>query len=287
MTQTDTNDLSGTAKPQRRWQNPLTWSVLLAAGILVYELTAQPGLGAAVLCIKFGWNDLLTAFWLRRIDGRRARAGTCFWLYVASALWKIAITGTALMFAVPIFSGILNPAPPGPGGVRPKGGNHLPPEFLVAVLTTFFGFSLSGLTTVVAIWRAWRQGIRLWLHASVQRARRSNVWPALVAQYGAQNKVGRLVLTALLGAYAVLLLTGIILLVAFKPVKGHEILLISFFVLLFLGGGPFTILILRDFLHRKVYASSPFDCWGHEEWNEAYLDALEKQYRRAYRGADF
>src|SRR5258707_379097 len=91
------------------WQNPLTWSARPALGIPVYEVTAQPGRGPAVLWLKFGLNDARTAWWLWQIDGNRRRGGVCFWLYLASALWKIAITGTALIFAIALIEGMVNP----------------------------------------------------------------------------------------------------------------------------------------------------------------------------------
>src|SRR5947209_1697135 len=95
---------------------------MLAAGILVFELTKSPGLGAAIACTKFGWEDFLTARWLRRTDPDRRRGRTCFWLYVASGLWKCALTGIAVMFAVTFLAAAMQapqPRPRGPGWVPP------------------------------------------------------------------------------------------------------------------------------------------------------------------------
>ena len=70
------------------------WALLLIVAWLVFELTAQPALAVAAVCVKFGWEDFRTARWLRRSDPDRLRGRACFWLYVASGLWKTAITGT-------------------------------------------------------------------------------------------------------------------------------------------------------------------------------------------------
>src|SRR5437016_4928589 len=97
--------------PSRR-RNFLSWPAVLAAGWLFYELTAQPNLGAAVVCAKFGWNDFRTAWWLRRVDPDRRRAWACFWFYLASALWKTAITATVTIFAFAFVAASLRPAAP-------------------------------------------------------------------------------------------------------------------------------------------------------------------------------
>src|SRR3954454_11024639 len=86
--------------PPPRRRPSLVLPALLALGFVVYELTAQPGLGAAIACTKFGWDDFLTARWLRRRDPDRRRGRAEFWLFVAAGLWKTAVTGVVVMFAV-------------------------------------------------------------------------------------------------------------------------------------------------------------------------------------------
>jgi hypothetical protein len=250
-------------RPGRRWQNPLTWSALAALGVLVYELTAQPGLGAAVLCLKFGLNDARTAWWLSRIDGNRRRGGVCFWLYLASALWKVAITGTALTFAFPLIESMFNPRAP---GAPPPNGPRLPPALVAAMVTTFFGFFFSVLITIVALWGAWRHGIRIWLNSEIHGARRSNVWPSLYPWYGSSNKAGRLVLTALVSAYAVSAIAGIGLLANLKLDPRLSGVVITVFVVLLMIAGPVTILAVREFVIRRMLAVSPVQCWNRENW---------------------
>src|SRR6478672_8194353 len=97
--------------------SPWFWPVLLAIAFLVYELTAQPGLGAAIACTKFGWDDFLTARWLRRRDPDRRRGKASFWLFVAAGLWKTAVTGVVVLFAVAFIDAM----------IRRRGGAAGPP----------------------------------------------------------------------------------------------------------------------------------------------------------------
>src|SRR5690349_9796317 len=86
--------------PSPRRRPSLVLPALLMLGIVVYELTAQPGLGAAIACTKFGWDDFLTARWLRRRDPNRRRGRASFWLFVAAGLWKTAVTGVIVLVGV-------------------------------------------------------------------------------------------------------------------------------------------------------------------------------------------
>src|SRR5947209_18895965 len=73
-------------RPGRGWHGPFTWTGLLAVGWVLYELTAQPAVGAVAVCLKFGWEDFRTALWLRRRDPDRRRGRACFWLYAGNGL---------------------------------------------------------------------------------------------------------------------------------------------------------------------------------------------------------
>ena len=76
---------------ERPWQRHLTLPGLLALGWLIFEATSQPALAVVVVCVKFGWNDLLTAYWLRVRDPEPGRGRACFWLYLTGAFWKMGV----------------------------------------------------------------------------------------------------------------------------------------------------------------------------------------------------
>src|SRR5262245_6522225 len=83
-----------------RWANVLSVPLLLVIGWVLYELTAQPALGVAAVCAKFGWDDFRTARWLLRIDPNPARGWACAWLSIANGLVKVSFTATLLSAAI-------------------------------------------------------------------------------------------------------------------------------------------------------------------------------------------
>jgi hypothetical protein len=82
-----------------RWWSRLTWPTLLFLAWAIYELTAQPALGAFAICTKFGWQEFKTAGWLLWIDPERKWGRNCFWLCLALGLGKILVASYALMIA--------------------------------------------------------------------------------------------------------------------------------------------------------------------------------------------
>src|SRR5262245_939797 len=74
-----------------KWRSPFTWSILIVLSWLIYEVTAQPVLGAVVACIKFGWEDYLTGRWLRRVDPNRCRGQVLYHAYLAYGFLKIVV----------------------------------------------------------------------------------------------------------------------------------------------------------------------------------------------------
>jgi hypothetical protein len=106
-------DDSGGEPP--RWRRPFTWVTLVAIGWVLYELTARPALGSVAVCIKFGWEDFRTALWLRRRDPYLLRGRACFWLHLASGLFRIASVAGLMSIA---FIALGHTFPARPGGVE-------------------------------------------------------------------------------------------------------------------------------------------------------------------------
>jgi hypothetical protein len=96
------------------WNSALVWSIAALAGWLAFDLTAEPAIAAAVLCGRFGWNDLLTALRLRRCDPDRARGCAYSWFYLASGTMKVFLSAcalTALIAEVVVFIERRRPQP--------------------------------------------------------------------------------------------------------------------------------------------------------------------------------
>jgi hypothetical protein len=81
---------------KRAWNSAFLWSIAALAGWLAFDLTAEPAVAAAVLCCRFGWNDLPTAVRLRLCDPDRARGRAFSWFYLASATMKVFLSACAL-----------------------------------------------------------------------------------------------------------------------------------------------------------------------------------------------
>jgi hypothetical protein len=239
------------AQPSR-WRLPFTWLGLVALAWILFELTHNLALGAIAVCLKFGWEDFLTARWLLRNDPERWRRRGTFWLYVSWGLWKTAIVAFLMSLGFAMVAARLAPpaVPAMPEPLR---------AFLSTLLTTLAGFGLSTLTTVLAVLCAWWGGARLWLDSAAHRARRLDAWPPAPLCEGRSNRLSHLVLTALgLGFFVAiigLLVTGPVWAGGFVLSMGLSI------------AAPVMILVLRDLISRKVGADSPYECWP-EEWND-------------------
>jgi hypothetical protein len=263
--------------PRRRWGGHLTLPMLLLLGWLLYELTAQPALGVAAVCLKFGWEDFRTAGWLRRRDPDRRRGRAAFWLYTASGLWKSAITASVMIFAFAFVKGLQEanraPAPRG----QPRDG--IPPQVIGALLTAFGSYVLSTLATCAALFLALWYRLKLWLDAGVHRARRDNLWPPPDDPAPRTNKAGRVVLTALIltiftGGFAALVAVAVG--VSGRQLDAFGLLLVLAVLVLLMFGVPVAILVGRDLLARRVFAAAPSECWGTVPAGETLWAALDQ-----------
>ena len=175
--------------------------------IVVFELTADPSLVVVVGCSKFGWEHVLTAFWLRRTDPDRARGRACLWLYSAWGVWRVSLVATMLMFAIVFAMEALRNAL----GLPPrKPGDGPPTQFMVAFLTAFFGFALSTILTVVGVRSAASKRVRVWVGPEAIKAREARLWPPIGDGYGT-NRVHALAVTAIPFAVVLFVLPGSLL----------------------------------------------------------------------------
>lgn len=246
---------------ERRRRRLLIWPTLMALGWLIYELTSQPNLGVVIVCAKFGWNDFRTALWLRRRDPNRRRGWACFCFYLASGLWKMAITAVVAMFAIGFLAGALEK------GNQRAGPQQMPPWFPGACLTALIGFLLSTVTTLLALWLGWRHGVRFWLSPSIHRYRRRDIWPPYEVDWVPTNQGGRLLLTMLIviAVPIVVLLTilpGLAIVRGLGPV-GFGVC----FVMLILAI-PVALLTGVGSLKRRFIAVVPWQCWTPEDASE-------------------
>jgi hypothetical protein len=236
-----------------RWHGPFTWTGLLVVGWVLYELTAQPALGAVALCLKFGWEDFRTARWLRRRDPNRRRGRACFWLYTSNGLWKTAVVAFVMAFVLMITWACM---PWWQVGQRAR-KEWLQHASMGTVLTTMAGLALSVLALARALWLAWRHRVRLWLHSAVHRACWADTWPPHEAAAGESNRLGCLLLTATL-----LLLLPVLLVLLYLVGLWKQAALALLLCVLLTMGLPMVVLFLGTCSSWTLWASSPVECWG-------------------------
>ena len=235
----------------------LSWPMLFLAGWLLYEFTAQPGLAALVACAKFGWSDMRTGVWLRRVDPDRYRGQTCFWAYLTYGLWKIAVMATLTMIVLGVLGVLFDRA-----ARQPQANNGFSPVLGGALAAMAIGFGLSFPTTYITLWSALRHGVRIWLGRAPGRARTERFWPP---RHGGINAAPFVGFTGLVLTLWLIVFTAGVLAAVFQP-AGVE-------VLVFLVGTLMAIALAIIVFFRvslRVIARSPQECWITLEDEEAY-----------------
>lgn len=235
----------------------LSWPMLFLAGWLLYEFTAQPGLAALVACAKFGWADVRTAFWLRRVDPDRPRARTCFWCYLTFGLWKVVMMATVTIIVLVIVAVILACVVQ-----QPAANNDFLALFQGSIVAAAIGAGLLCLTCFIALWMARRNSIRIWMGSAPRRARQERFWPP---RHGRFNAAPFVVSTAL-GAFllmAVGLMIALLLLCMPGGIWGVILIVLSL-------GIPVVVVLGFNDAAKRLFARSPQECWVAEDGEEVY-----------------
>ncbi len=225
-----------------RWRPPFGLLGVIALAWVVYEATHSPALASFFIALKFAWEDVRTASWLRRNDFVKSRGESLFWLYTSWGVWKSA--AVAALMSV---------------GFLLVAASDVPPPVLRQALAALFGtllttvacFSVSAALTAVAVLLAWRGGAQLWLDSAVHRARRHDCWPPTPFCEGRVNRITYLPVAGL--GLAVLLA-----LVCFVAVGVRAMGVLCFVLSL---ATPVAIGVSRIIITHTVEADSPADCW--------------------------
>lgn len=239
------------------------WFLLLGAGLLVFELTAQPALGITVACAKFGVEDFLTALWLRRTDPNRCRGNACYWFYMANGLWRV----TKYAFLGIVLFVVIHDLLP-----RPQGRQQVLMEFLATWLVFLSAWGLSAAATFVGVCLARRDGLRIWLDATLHQSRRFGIWPPRPTE---TNNVDGLLCIAVVMALALIgtalcILIGFALAAVQPPPKPNTIMIVIILGGLAIGGiGAYLVTTIFS-LEQTIVARSPRECWSEltDSWQD-------------------
>jgi hypothetical protein len=234
----------------RSWQRHLTLPGLLALGFLVFEATSQPALGIVVVCVKFGWNDLLTAYWLRMRDPVAGRGRTCFWLYLNSGFLKIGGSAFGFCLLLAIIQSLVDAKNPAPV----KGKNEAALVINHTAVLGMAAFALGSLFALPTLWWAWRTGTKLWLDSALHRARRLDHWPPSRTDSNGKNRA-KIVLPA---SFIILILPTTLWALDSWALNHRNAALWISASLVFIPG---IILGLSGPLFGWALAKNPGECW--------------------------
>jgi hypothetical protein len=244
------------------WKKPLTWSVLLTAGFLVYELTADPILGVVLVCSKFGWQDFLLAYRLWRIDPNRPRMLAMSSIYLASGLTKTGLAAGAIFCGASFICGIdaifWGPQPGQAPWQGAQFGQGLLGRIASALVTSVVVFLLAAVATGSGFWHANRFAIKVWLGPPiVRRAPQGSAWPQ---EYPTTNAAWMLLRLGLIPLWLGILEWFVAVLAIFNG----QLPLPCF---IGLGVAPVPIAVVLSTVcyraqRRGAIATTPAECWG-------------------------
>jgi hypothetical protein len=186
----DFDQIVGAPSKLAKWKASITLSTLIIIGLLIYEFTTQPILGVIVVCSKFGWNDSILAFLLRRIDPNQPRGRIVSWFCLALGLMKVVYASVFLAIGLTLMLG----APFGSAGFQ--GILH---RWISALGVAGLGYLLITAVVFTGGFCAWQSQTKVWLTSPVPvwhgRTRRQRRPPKL------ENLVDLLLVFALLPPY--------------------------------------------------------------------------------------
>jgi hypothetical protein len=150
-----------------------------------------------------------------------------------------------MMIAILFLASLTNP-----GQLRLKG---MSPVFDGVLIAAGTGFGLSFLATYVALWRAQRHRVKVWLGSAPYRARAERFWPL---SHGRTNAAPFVTVTTL-----ILALWGFLLSLSIVVMRAGQFKLIFLTVLLvgvFMAFPAF--LVVFRVLDCRVFAQDPTEC---------------------------
>jgi hypothetical protein len=230
------------------WKSPVIWSALILGAFLVYEITAKPVLGLVLLCSKFGWDDFLTAYWLRLVDPNHPRGKVFFWFHSAMGMFKIAGAGALLSFLL-CFVFVLFKAH--------NRAIQFPPEILTGLGVYFFGLIICPMPLLIGFCQAFSRRVRVWLPSTTN---------------GKENLAGPLLqITVFVIWFGCFEVIGMFAVAAERrgiKVPSAEIWIVAMIVI------GMTLFRLFPFLKKRLIAQDPNQCWDSDAVGSVMLSGL-------------
>jgi|GEM_PF-981584 len=230
------------------WGGLMGWLVALVVAGLVYGGTADPSLGVAAACVRAGWNELWSGWWLYRSDPLRRRAQACFWFYLASSLWKIwAFAVTAMMVCV---------------ALRPPQVFPVPREFVVAATTMAIALGLTVLAGCIAIPFGLRCRVKVWVEPRIGGKCAGDFSQVpYIAWHLRGGNYGVLLVVALSLVLPAIVLSLIGLCVVLPLENGQQMNMLASLAMAGLLWLPILTIPAMAWVLRRIRATHPAECW--------------------------
>lgn len=191
-----------------------------------------PPLSVTLACLAISFRDFQTGRRLARTIPDKAGGRICALFTYAWAAWKFGVTAFVLMWGAIVYE----------VSVSDLKGQGPPPVVATAMLLLVGGFLASSICTAAGLVKAFRSGMRVWVGEGINQAR-------------------TLLLGMLVVAFTFFVLVPMCLWLARNDPRGKPSLgWISFYMFGFLGSifvGPFMILVVLDWISRRVVADRP------------------------------
>lgn len=230
----------------------LLWPMLLMFAWLAFELTTNATLSLVLACMKFGWNDWQTAWWLWKSDTQRTRARACTAFYLASGIWKTAVVPLLVAGIISIIWALYSP-----NAMRPNhpGTIQLQNALLVGGCAITLLICLVAVATVLSLIARWR----IWVHHDLHLSRRQDQWPPKFYP-GTSSRDNHARLIVMTSFIALVLIGPIFTLAVFSRVAIPQALQPLLSLAVVFGYPIFTVMTL-SYLRHAVFAESPWECW--------------------------
>ena len=254
---------------ERQWpyedlSGAIVWSLVIAAGFLIFEVTAEPALSVPVVGAKFAWDDFLTAWWFRKADPSRPRGRIHCWVYIALGLVKMALTAAVML--VPILALLIIFSQPNQAGKSP-----LLKHLAAAALTTYGGLLLAGIAATIAFFESFCRDIKVWAEPALHYSRRTNTWPP---NCGSENHARKILLTSILTIFSaagcLIAAVAWLLVEPLAQIWNEDTRIIIGFVSIgaILCAAVIAASAMNYVIERKLVARLPFECWEVEHLTE-------------------
>jgi hypothetical protein len=250
----------GSVAPRASSRNEkLAWFGVIALAVVAFEVTADPAVTTILGCLKFGWEEVRLARWLKRTDPDRKRGRICSRFYLAWGFWRVSLVATAMMFILVFVHAAIE-------GKQANGGPAGPPPgFIGATLLALAGFLLSAMVSSLAVISALRHRVRVWLGPEVKWAREESIWPpqsAMPRRRVSTNRTKVILLSALITGGVIGFLVVLLPLSHAFPQQQAPDAVLFVFMMGFMIGGPFLMLCLLELLGSRMIAPTPEACWA-------------------------